>query len=401
MALAYSQFGSDDIALYSAYLATFHDVKASDFVAGWYRVFDCHVGRVPSFGDGQQRMLLDATVDDRGVLAGGEGGSRSECGGSGSASDCGGSEGQGGRSEGEDRPTDQTKSGGDGSGGCASGRNGGECWRRCCAKVGGADAGSGCSGQSTARKLGAVEVESVDAKTLRNRQWRAARKARKLERQGAGEDWRVRGATRAFPEAVDESWVARKNAENKLKEMRALRQIELLQARDVEDEKKRQRARMLEQTERSKVNVERAYMTLRATGNVAGLSAGGSAETLVSGASVEGVPGLSPGSGSISPDSSVSLSEVREIQKKNLDLEKEVADLRKEIRRKAQFEALSCGREVVFTVHEGANSYAVAPSVAEQLREMDNNGEITHYVDNEFLGGVVVQRDLNVLYDAD
>jgi len=255
--------------------------------------------------------------------------------------------------------------------------------------------------------LGPV-APALGSKTVRNRQWRADKKNRKVQRKAAGVDWRSRGEVRAFPEAVDESWVARKNAENKLKEMQALRQIELLQARDVEDEKRKQRARVLEQTERSKVNIERAYMSLRATGNVAGSSGGGSAETVFTGASVEGVPGLGPGDGSISPDSSVSLSEVREIQKRNLDLEKksddlekELADLRKEIKRTGMFEALGCGREVVFTEYEGANSFGVAPSVAERLREMDENGEITHYVDKEFLGGVVVRRDLSVLYDAD
>jgi len=261
---------------------------------------------------------------------------------------------------------------------------------------------------TVASELSGSACGTTSAKTARNRQWRADKKNRKVQRKAAGVDWRSRGEVRAFPEAVDDSWVARKNAENKLKEMQALRQIELLQARDVEDEKRKQRTRVLEQTERSKVNIERAYMSLRATGNVAGSSGGGSAETVFTGASVEGVPGLGPGDGSISPDSSVSLSEVREIQKRNLDLEKksddlekELADLRKEVKRTGLFEALGCGREVVFTEYEGANSFGVAPSVAERLREMDENGEITHYVDNEFLGGVVVRRDLNVLYDDD
>lgn len=181
---------------------------------------------------------------------------------------------------------------------------------------------------------------------LRNRKWRADSKEKKKKRQLAGDDWRKRDVVRAFPEAVDESWVARKNAENKLKEMRALRQIELLQAGDVEDEKKRRRTRVLEQTERSKVNIERAYMSLRAAGNVAGLPGGGSAETVLTGATVEGVPGLGPGDGSISPSSSASWQEFRAVQKQNLDLAAEVAELKDRERRRERELRLNFGENV-------------------------------------------------------
>jgi len=202
---------------------------------------------------------------------------------------------------------------------------------------------------------------------------------------------------RAFPPEVDGSWIERKNAENALKAAQAKRQLELLQAQDVEVLKKRQSVQLRAGVERSMVAIEKAHDALKRTGNVPGFVPG-HAETVVSEDGtvlthgVSGSESSGPGTPcTISPDSSASQHDFRVAVKKIADQEVEIADQRaenakltKELQRMGQFRDLEDAREVVFTDNGAASlKDAVAPSVREKI---DALGE---YRDVEYI------RDVN------
>jgi len=170
----------------------------------------------------------------------------------------------------------------------------------------------------------------------RNRKNRAAQKARKLRKQGrqssggSSADWRSRSSgavggsgavevegsrgSGSFWGSVSaekrslliESKALKHIAENERDAERARRQIAVYASNGVDADARKYEKNVQAAIERSMVSIERAHGTLRATGNVPGFV--GSAETIL-------------GSGSISPNSSVSEAEVRSMQKKLLDQE--------------------------------------------------------------------------------
>jgi len=246
-----------------------------------------------------------------------------------------------------------------------------------------------------------VSGSDVSEKTLANRLRRQEKKALKKKRQVMGQDWRVKGGARAFPREVDESWVARKKAENVLKEAQAKRQLVLLEAQDIEVLKRRQLARARKQMESDMVAIERAHATLAATDNVP-KDGSGFCETVVSGGSV---PTLLPGSGSISPDSSASQHEFRMAQKEILDLRKEKEDLEKEFEMYKRCTDLHEGKEVVFTDCSRENSLFVSASVNEKLCERFGRKNLVSVLDKEIMGGACVKvedsGDCEDYYDGD
>jgi len=92
----------------------------------------------------------------------------------------------------------------------------------------------------------------------------------------------------------------------KLQVERAKRELQVLKDVDVSGETKRYATRVRADIERSMVSIEKTHALLRRTDNLPGESCG-FAETVVSG-------------GSISPNSSISEAEVRQVQKDNADL---------------------------------------------------------------------------------
>jgi len=151
------------------------------------------------------------------------------------------------------------------------------------------------------------------------------------------DDWRkVSGEKSSLQISLEEKW----QAQNELEIAKAKHQLEVLSAVDLEQEKRMRHSKMVKATEVNLVAVEKAHSSLKQSGNVPGFVPG-SAETVVSGA-----PTLT--TGSISPDSSVSAAEVREMAKKLADSEAENARL-KEINREYGIEKLKTGVTVAFT----------------------------------------------------
>jgi hypothetical protein len=151
-----------------------------------------------------------------------------------------------------------------------------------------------------------------------------AREKKRLNRQSG-----VRGASGSsgtfvvaektdLQKSLEEKW----QVENQLAKLRAEQQLDLLRARDMDKVKRMQAAQVVRTTEKCKVETERAFASLAKSGDVPGF-----AETIVSGASSG--PGLTNGSRSsgtyISPDSSVSQQEIRQMQKDLLDKDAEIA----------------------------------------------------------------------------
>lgn len=152
-------------------------------------------------------------------------------------------------------------------------------------------------------------------------------------------------------ETLHKKWVA----QNALEAAKAQQQLEVLQSRDLEALKKRERTNLLRETEKNLVAVEKAHATLARTGNVPGVT-GGFCETVVSDGVSERVVGTSC---TISPDSSASAKEFRECQKALLDAEARI----KELERVVALRKLQDGETIGFPMVEGS----VSPSVREAI----------------------------------
>jgi len=106
-------------------------------------------------------------------------------------------------------------------------------------------------------------------------------------------------------------------AENKLAELRAIREVEVLGALDVRDEVRKKRAQVTAATEKNLVSIEVAHGSLVKSGN-ASEDDSSRINTV-----------FSVGSGSISPNSSISEAEVRKLQKDFEDLKVSAAKEKK------------------------------------------------------------------------
>jgi len=109
--------------------------------------------------------------------------------------------------------------------------------------------------------------------------------------------------------------------QNKLAREKAERDLEVLKAVDLELEKRKNIARIRAATERSMVSIEKTHAMLVSTDNVPRDQVDHDVHTVLTGE----VPDLS--SGSISPNSSASMAEFRELHKRSLDLEKRNSEL--------------------------------------------------------------------------
>jgi len=141
--------------------------------------------------------------------------------------------------------------------------------------------------------------------------------------------------------SLEAKWIA----ENELGAARAKQQLELLCARDVSALKKKESVALRRQTERAMVDIEKAHMSLKATGNVPGFVPGFVEGTVVGSEPPVLAPSLS--TGSISPDSSASQSEFRAAQLRILDLEAENARLKREV----GLERVAGGGEAKFSLN--------------------------------------------------
>jgi len=328
MALAFSQFGSADSKLYAAYLATHYGVASASLLDG--------VEGVSVGSSGSDSGALDA----RGAVGTSAVGYfesllryRSVCGDGGWR--CSGVRGS---SSGEECGA---VFGAVGSGSCGDGGSTG-LLGRCGVE------GDVCGGDGSVAAVDDVVVGGLDGPSVsvgggvrgpnwvRNRVSREKKKRAK-ERKCGGRapasvgfealpvcgspvpEWRRKDAgcgvrvgvrSRALQESLEMKW----KAENELAIAKAQRQKALLDSRDLEQEKKAERTRLQKRVEQDMVAIEKSHASLVATGNVPGVPPVGFAETVV-----ESVPGLSSGS-SISPDSSISVSEAHAIYRENQDL---------------------------------------------------------------------------------
>jgi hypothetical protein len=190
---------------------------------------------------------------------------------------------------------------------------------------------------------------------------------------------------------LQKSLEAKWQVENELAKLRAEQQLELLRARDLERVKKMQSAQVLRTTEKCKVDTERAFGFLARTGNVSGF-----AETVVS--SEGTAPGLSSGSRStgtcISPDSSVSQQEIRQMQKDLLDAQRMIDRLRVQCPREVEHVELNLGVKTAFTL----NSDGSVPIEEDGCMGSDGKFHTENYVKDPTY--VMTSRQLQLLRDA-
>jgi len=152
-------------------------------------------------------------------------------------------------------------------------------------------------------------------------------------------------------------------AKAKVAEQKAIKDLEFQKARDVDAEVRRSRAQVMRKTEQCKVATEKAFSYLRSTGNVPGC---------VTVLSDDGVPELSDGASpvcTISPDSSASMHEFREVQKKNLDLEEALKKSELMVARLKRSAKLS-GATVMHEVALTTDGEEPTPSLQEEMDEM-------------------------------
>jgi len=165
-------------------------------------------------------------------------------------------------------------------------------------------------------------------------------------------------------ETLEEKWEVENEvaiAKARLAKVKAEKDLEYQHARDVDAEARKSKARIMKDTESSKVATEKAFAFLKSTGNVPGFC-----ETVVSSGSS---PGLTDGSSpecTISPDSSASMHEFREAQKKIADLEFQ----NKKLMRQLEYGKLAAGEEAAFTIHtDGEVDESVEAEIAKHVTD--------------------------------
>jgi hypothetical protein len=187
--------------------------------------------------------------------------------------------------------------------------------------------------------------------------------------------------------SLEQKWAA----ENALAAEKAKQQLELLCARDLTKVKAMQSAQVMRTTERCKVDTEKAFGFLAKTGNVPGF-----AETVVSGEGV--VPSLSSGSRSagtcISPDSSVSQQEIRQMQKDLLDAQRMIDRLRVQCPKEVEHVELNLGVKTAFTL----NSDGSVPIEEDGCMGSDGKFHTENYVKDPTY--VMTSRQMQLLRDA-
>jgi len=280
-----------------------------------------------------------------------------------------------------------------------------------------------------------VERLKTESKRERNRRWRREKVDRKKCRKSAGFDWRkgssdldsftpesggVRlsgNVTEGF-DVKQTGWFAARGAfaecspgvrrqlaesrakalqkKNELEVLKCQREIEVVGGLDVVDEQKKRRTAVVAATEGNMVRIEKVHAKLRATGNSTEdmdsrvqsvLSDGG---RTVSSGDLGATPILSVGSSSISPDSSASMQDFRACQKKNLDQEKEIKDL------KLAFEKLGIPLNVALNFDK--ETFTDNTEGNQLFEELDNGGGAIHFVKR---GEVIkFKADVNLLSDA-
>jgi hypothetical protein len=211
---------------------------------------------------------------------------------------------------------------------------------------------------------------------------------KRLRKQFVGTVGSVDGVEkRVLQGSLERKWAA----ENALAAERARQQLELLCARDLVKMKAMQSAQVMRTTERCKVDTEKAFGFLAKTGNVPGF-----AETVVSGEGV--VPSLSSGSRSagtcISPDSSVSQQEIRQMQKDLLDAQRMIDRLRVQCPKEVEHVELNLGVKTAFTL----NSDGSVPIEEDGCMGSDGKFHTENYVKDPTY--VMTSRQMQLLRDA-
>jgi hypothetical protein len=213
----------------------------------------------------------------------------------------------------------------------------------------------------------------------KNKKKKEARQRRKLVGNGDSD-----GSSTACDESkkmelrlsLEEKW----KAENALAAEKARKDLEYQRARDVTTEVRSVNTKLLKQVEVDKVSIEKAFSALKAS-NKSGCVTVLSGEGLVSEGSV------GPQSDSISPNSSASMAEFWAVQKRNVDLEAEVAQLKRE----KFLDLIKREQSVVFSLDDKGE---MAPSLAGEIDALDyrNGGSMVinkfdeAYNDYELMG---------------
>jgi len=235
------------------------------------------------------------------------------------------------------------------------------------------------SGEGNVKCVASSSGVVVSEKTLENRKRRQERKERKKLRQAGmnGGDWRKRASASESVTELRASLEAKWKAQNAVAVEKAQQELEIVKLRDVAKEAKKREVAVTRQTECSKVAIEKAFGSLKTTGNVPGFC-----ETVVSG----GTPSLS--TGSISPNSSVSEAEVRKVVKELEDLKMDYAKLRKRVRERDMGD-LKDGKTIALSVDMSEGLVAEMDEICEGYMTMTNYPEDpeTMYVKRQEISG--------------
>jgi len=156
---------------------------------------------------------------------------------------------------------------------------------------------------------------------------------------------------------------AKWKAENKLAELRAMRELEVLQSLDVDDEKRKKRAQVTAATERSLVSIERAHGALKRNGNSTAES-DQRVRTVISG-------------GTVSPDSSISQAEVRRVMKDYEDLKVSAAEYKASFHAKEKEVTSLRGFLKERNVKVPPSSPVVNPALSRSVYSLDEDGVLS------------------------
>jgi len=171
-------------------------------------------------------------------------------------------------------------------------------------------------------------------------------------------------------------------AQNRLAALRAEREIAILEATDLEEEKRKRRAQVCAATERNLVSIEKFHNDLRKSGNTSSDD-----DTRVNTV-------ISAGAGSISPSSSISEADVRRAKK---ELEDAIAEKKKAIEREKKLAAaltrMGQNPEAII----GYGSAEVGDLDAKTEWTVDSKGRITD--DNEAILEVIYPDGYMVIHD--
>jgi len=214
----------------------------------------------------------------------------------------------------------------------------------------------------------------------RNQDARERKKMSKSVAAGRGDDLK-KGGVKSGKTDLQRSSESKWQAQNKLAALKAEREIAILEATDLDEEKRKRRAQICAATERNLVSIEKFHSDLRKSGNTSSDD-----DTRVNTI-------FSASAGSISPNSSISEADVRRAKK---EMEDAIAREKKE---KSDKEKLAAALIRMGQNPEAIIGYGTAEVDLDAKTEwtVDSKGRITD--DNEAILDVVYPDGYMVIHD--